>query len=59
MARLQTDLERARRKLDNPDFLNRAGSEVVEKEREKAELLLNKERLLRESLKLLHIDVSE
>lgn len=59
MARLRADLERTRKKLDNPDFLSRAGSEVVEKERGKAELLLNKERILKENLKLLQVDISE
>jgi valyl-tRNA synthetase len=55
MVRLRADIERAQKRLGNPDFLNRAKSEIVEKEKEKAQNLLDKERLLQESLKLLDL----
>ena len=44
------DLSRAQRKLQNQDFVGRARPEAVEKEREKAKTLTEKEAKLEESL---------
>ncbi|HSR10404.1 MAG TPA: valine--tRNA ligase, partial [Thermodesulfobacteriota bacterium] len=44
------DLSRARRKLENQDFLNHAKPEAVEKEKSKAQTLAEKEAKLKEGL---------
>ncbi len=50
LSKLADDLTRTRRKLENQDFLNRARPEAVEKEKEKAQVMAEKEAKLREGL---------
>ena len=50
LAKVFEDLSRARGKLQNQDFLSRARPEAVEKEKEKARVLSEKEAKLKESL---------
>jgi valyl-tRNA synthetase len=50
LARVYDELSRTRRKLQNQDFLSRARPEAVEKEKEKARALAEKEAKLKESL---------
>jgi valyl-tRNA synthetase len=50
LAKVYEDLSRTRGKLQNQDFLSRARPEAVEKEKEKARVLAEKETKLKESL---------
>ena len=50
LTKASEDLSRAQRKLQNQDFVGRARPEAVEKEREKAKTLTEKEAKLKESL---------
>jgi valyl-tRNA synthetase len=50
LTKASDELSRAQRKLQNPDFVGRARPEAVEKEREKAKTLAEKEAKLRESM---------
>jgi len=50
LTKASEDLSRAQRKLQNQDFVGRARPEAVEKEREKAKALAEKEAKLQESL---------
>jgi len=50
LTKVSEDLSRAQRKLQNQDFVGRARPEAVEKEREKAKALAEKEAKLQESL---------
>jgi valyl-tRNA synthetase len=48
--RVSEDLSRTQRKLQNQDFVSRARPEAVEKEKEKARVLAEREAKLKESL---------
>ena len=53
VGKLEEELERVRRKLGNRDFLTKAKEEVVQKEREKADLFEEKIRMLNRGLERL------
>jgi valyl-tRNA synthetase len=50
LAKVSEDLSRTQGKLQNQDFVSRAKSEAVEKEREKARTMADKAAKLKESL---------